>query len=66
VRREARSVQQLVHLDVVRSGRQIGREQGGANEADGEGAPHDVDQVQSAGNLASWRGEAPQRNPSCS
>jgi hypothetical protein len=50
VRREARSVQQLVRLDVVRSGRQIGREQGGANEADGEGAPHDVDQVQSAGN----------------
>lgn len=50
VRREARSVQQLVCLDVVRRGRHIGREQGGANEADGEGAPDDVDQVQGAGN----------------
>jgi hypothetical protein len=50
MRREAQSVQQLMGLDVVRRGRHIGREQGGANEADSEGAPDDVDQVQTTGN----------------
>ena len=59
MRREARSVQQLVCLDVVRRGRQIGREQGGANEADGEGAPTMLIKYRAPAILASWRGEPP-------
>jgi hypothetical protein len=59
VRREAQSVQQLVRLDVVRRGRHIGREQGGANEADSEGAPTTLIKYRAPAILASWRGEAP-------
>jgi hypothetical protein len=49
VRHQAEPVQQLVGLDVVDRGRHIGRDQHGGNQANGEGARDDVDQVEGSG-----------------